>query len=257
MKQTPYEYLKLKEHAVPVGEVTGNEAVAYQMWRDPRSKFKYPRLVRHPDTEVSRKINALLEHKHLQTTHSALECQAILNERPGSVSTSYLGGFDGIEASVTYLSTTLMSITEEGGTYCGGAHPNNYWQPRTFDLIRGEYLDWTRLFRAFDKNEYGSRKPLQEMLKFIASLNKSGRYFTARKYDKRRGWDVENYEGDASDMDYLTLYFVEPGKLNLALSGFGHCCSVSNGPYYSVPFSALKKPFLKPEAAKYLFPERE
>jgi hypothetical protein len=51
-----------------------------------------------------------------------------------------------------------------------------------------------------------------------------------------------------------SLYFVKPGKLNFALFRSGRCCHPEEA---SVPFSALKKPFLKPGAAKYLFPERE
>jgi hypothetical protein len=241
MKRTPYEYLKMAGHAIPVGKVTGNEDVAYQMWRDPWSKFRYPRLARHPNSEISEKINFLLEQRHLQMTLAALECQASMYDSSGGPSSDSLGSYEDEKVSVTFLSTTLMSITEEGSTYCGGAHPNDHWNPYTLDLLHGKYLDWNNLFRAFEKNENGFNKPSPELLKFIAYLDKSGRYYIDRGRPPESGDEPLEFNGFEEDEEgYITLYFAKPGRLAISLSGFGHCCTVMNGPYYSVPFSALK-----------------
>jgi hypothetical protein len=248
MRRTPYEYLKLKDHAVPAGEIVGDEAVAYHMWRDPRSKLRYPRLARHPDPEVFQKINALLEQSHWESTLLALECQAAMYDsspgaRPGSP------GHGGDEVSVTYLTVTLMSVIKDGRYHCGGTGPSDYFSPSTFDLIRGEHLDWNRLFRAFKKDEHGYKELSPEVLKFIAYLDQDGRYHVAGGMAEEHGvpgfggdWAAkgENRRDASFIRNHLTLYFVEPGKLNLVISGGGRCCTFSNGPYYSVPFSELK-----------------
>jgi hypothetical protein len=265
MRRTPYEYLKLKDHAVPEGEAIGGEAVAYRMWRDPRSKLRYPRLARHPDPEVFRKVNALLEQRHWESTLLALECQAAMYDsspaaRPGSPD------HGGDEVSVTYLTVTLMSVIKDGRYHCGGTGPSDYFSPSTFDLIRGETLDWNRLFRAFKKDEYGYKEASPETLKFIAHLDQDGRYHAAAGMAENK--EAPGFGGNSAARgknrraasfirNHLTLYFSEPGKLNLVISGGNRCCAFPNGPYYSVPFAELKKPFLKPGAAKYLFPERE
>ena len=56
----------------------------------------------------------------------------------------HAGGFDEEDVKVTWLSRALMTVTESGSLDCGGAHPYNHFDAYTFDLARGEYLDWNR-----------------------------------------------------------------------------------------------------------------
>ncbi|WP_439328556.1 hypothetical protein [Achromobacter xylosoxidans] len=74
--RAPYETLKLAGHAKPVGKDVGTGAVAYRMWQDPRTGFAYPRLSRHPDPQVMRRVNDLLEQRHWRKSLGALECMA-------------------------------------------------------------------------------------------------------------------------------------------------------------------------------------
>ncbi|MDR1890290.1 MAG: hypothetical protein LBQ81_13110 [Zoogloeaceae bacterium] len=241
MKQAPYEYLKLNGHAVPVGAERGDEKVAYQMWSDPRSVFKYPRLVRHPDAQVLKKINFLLEQRHWQMTLAALGCRATMYENSGPAAGS-LGGYDDETIQVTHLTTTLMSLYESGSTFCGGAHPDNHFDPYTFDLIRGEYLDWNRLFKAFVPGEYGWDVD-PAMVKVIERA-------LSENDEDETGYSAQLVK------EYFSLFFDQPGKLALAISGIGHWGGANLGVQAEVPFSELKS-VLKPGARRYLDPDDE
>ena len=147
MRQAPYATLKLAGHAQPAGPEIGDGTVAYRMWSDPRTKLMYPRLSRHPDPTVMARVNRLLEQQHWQMNLAALECASTRYSDDGPAAGS-LGGFDDEQVRVTWLSPAALGIVESGSTYCGGAHPNNHYDPVTFDLLRGTYLDWNRVIDA-------------------------------------------------------------------------------------------------------------
>jgi hypothetical protein len=253
-QQTPYEYLKLQGYSVPVEAIVPGqtETVAWQPHRDPRSKFHYPRLVRHPNPDIMKRINTILEQRHWQMTLAALSCVSSVYE--GNGRGGDLGDYDDEKIKVDFLSETLMSVSEAGSTYCGGAHPNDHYDPFTLDLIRGEYLDWNRLFKAFTRDESGKWwNPSSEMKDLIERTAKNK---TGEKFPEPVTGEV--YEGRDCDFveymrDYLALHFDKPGHLALTVSGVGHCCGFCLGVHAEIPFSALGK-ILKPEAKRY-FPE--
>jgi hypothetical protein len=253
-QQTPYEYLKLQGYSVPVETIVPGQTdtVAWQPYHDPRSKFHYPRLVRHPNPDIMKRINALLEQRHWQMTLAAFSCESSVYE--GNGMEGYLGGYDYEKVKVDFLSETLMSVSEAGSTYCGGAHPNNHYDPFTFDLIRGEYLDWNRLFKAFTRDESGRWwNPSPEMKDLI---ERTAQNETGEKYPHPITGEVyEDHDCDFAEYmrDYLALHFDKPGHLALTVSGVGHCCGFCLGIHAEIPFSALGK-ILKPEAKRY-FPE--
>ncbi|MBB1208459.1 hypothetical protein EII08_28515, partial [Klebsiella pneumoniae] len=123
---------KLAGHAKPVGKDIGAGAVAYRMWVDPRTQFAYPRLSRHPDPQVMRRVNDLLEQRHWRKSLGALECMAFAYTSQSEAGGT-LGGFDDENINVTWLSRALMTVTEAGSLDCGGAHPANHFEPYTFD----------------------------------------------------------------------------------------------------------------------------
>ena len=243
--RAPYETLKLAGHAQPVGKEIGDGAVAYRMWRDPRTKFTYPRLSRHPDAQVLQRTNYLLEQRHWQKSLGALACMAsaYTSGNPGA---GTLGGFDEEAVHVTWLSRALMTVTESGSLDCGGAHPYNYFEPYTYDLLRGEYLDWNRVFDAYvpGKRSFGGEKS-PALLALVQQAVKSG---TAAQ----QSGDRPNLE-DCADLwpDYLALGVQAPGALSLSVSGVGHASGACLGTHASVPFKALT-PYLKPDGQAYL-----
>lgn len=244
-KRAPYETLKLAGHAKPVGKEIGAGAVAYRMWVDPRTQFAYPRLSRHPDPQVMRRVNDLLEQRHWRKSLGALECMAFAYTSQSEAGGT-LGGFDDENINVTWLSRALMTVTEAGSLDCGGAHPANHFEPYTFDLLRGEYLDWNRVFDAYvpGKRSVG-REPSAALLGLVDQVVKAGP--PESQADQR-----PNLE-DCADLwpQYLALGAVTPGALSLSVSGVGHASGACLGTHGSVPFKTLQ-PYLKPGGQAYL-----
>ncbi|MGS1007022.1 hypothetical protein [Achromobacter anxifer] len=244
--RAPYETLKLAGHAQPVGKEIGDGTVAYRMWQDPRTKFVYPRLSRHPDAQVLQRTNHLLEQRHWQKSLGALDCMAsaYTSNNPGA---GTLGGFDDEDVNVTWLSRALMTVTESGSLDCGGAHPYNHFEPYTYDLLRGEYLDWNRVFDAYapgSKRSFGGEKS-PALLGLVQQAVKAG-------MDAQQSEERPNLE-DCADLwpDYLALGVKAPGALSLSVSGVGHSAGACLGTHASVPFKALA-PYLKPGGQAYL-----
>ncbi|MBB1626199.1 hypothetical protein [Achromobacter sp. UMC71] len=249
LRHAPYETLKLAGYAVPVGHDIGNANVAYRLWRDPRTKFSYPRLSRHPDPQVLLRINHLLEQRHWQMNLAALGCMAMIYT-DGNPAAGTLGSYDDENITVDWLSTALMTVTESGSLYCGGAHPDNHFDPYTFDLLRGEYLDWNRIFDAYVPVDDGLRTASPALL---ALMEKARAPLAAQ--DAKGAADGESLEG-CSDVwpSYLALSVASPGELVLSVSGIGHAMGVCLGPHATVPFQDLR-PYLKPGGQAYLVSE--
>ncbi|HDR9485238.1 TPA: hypothetical protein QDC20_001700 [Burkholderia aenigmatica] len=247
MRQTPYATLKLAGHAQPAGPEIGSSTVAYRMWHDPRTRLMYPRLSRHPDPAVMARVNRLLEQQHWQMNLAALECASTRYTDDGPAAGS-LGNYDDEQVTVTWLSPAALGIVESGSTYCGGAHPNNHYDPVTFDLLRGTYLDWNRVIDATRVGKDGDPGTSPAMVSFITRLR-----------DKAtQGEQVTDGEGDSmacADVfpQYLAFEFDAPGKLSFVVSGIGHAMGACLGPQLDAPFAALA-PILKPGGSRYLVP---
>jgi len=245
-EHAPYETLKLAGYAVPVGPDTGTAAVAYRMWRDPRTKFSYPRLSRHPDAKVMARINGLLEQRHWQMNLAALACKASVYT-DGNPAAGTLGSYDEEAITVDWLSTALMTVTEAGSLYCGGAHPNNHFEPYTFDLLRGEYLDWNRVFDAYESDASGFRTESPTLLRIVDTARNA-----LAQEDPAVSADGESMGGCADVWpSFLALGAQAPGMLSLSVSGVGHAMGGCLGPHAAVPFADLA-PYLKPGGEAYL-----
>lgn len=246
-RSAPYETLKLAGHAVPAGEEVGAGAAAYRMWRDPRTGFVYPRLARHPNAQTLQRVNHLLEQRHWQMSLAALACKASVYEN-GSWGAGTLGGYDEESVQVTWLSSALLTVTESGSLFCGGAHPDNHFDLYTYDLLRGEYLDWNRVFPAYVAGEYSQSAPSPALLKIV---DRARQKMAAAARSQRGRQDVDR-EG-CSDVwpEFLALGAQAPGALSLSVSGVGHAMGVCLGTYAAVPFKDLE-PYLAPGGRAYL-----
>ncbi|MPV67065.1 hypothetical protein [Burkholderia sp. BE17] len=247
MKRAPYATLKLAGHAQPAGPEIGDGTIAYRMWRDPRTQFLYPRLSRHPDPAVMARVNHLLEQRQWQMNLAALECASTRYTDDGPAAGT-LGGYDDEHVTVTWLSRAALGIVESGSTFCGGAHPNNHYNPGTFDLLRGAYLDWNRVIDAATPGKDGDTETSAALMRFIA-----------QRRDKAEPGErpTDGYGNSLSCADvfpqYLAFELDAPGKLSFAVSGIGHAAGACLGPQLDAPFAALA-PILKPEGARYLVP---
>lgn len=246
--QAPYDTLKLAGHAEPMGDEIGRGAVAYRMWRDPRTQFPYPRLTRHPDEQVRARVNHLLEQRHWRKSLGALQCMGEAYTRMGDFpSAGTLGNFDDEVITVTWLSQALMTVTESGSLDCGGAHPDNHFEPYTYDLLRGEYLDWNRVFDAYAPRGRGRPQASPTLVDITATVQRTLAAAEAEGTTKDPSKD-----GCASQWpDNLVLGAQAPGALSLSVSGVGHASGICLGTLALVPFSDLT-PYLKPGGQAYL-----
>jgi len=240
----PYEYLKI-QFPLQLGPEIIRKNVGYRMVTDPRTRFAYPRLTRHPNPQLLASSNQLLEQRHWQMSLAALSCMATLyagsQMAPGD-----LGNYDSEKIGVRYLSETLMTVVESGSTYCGGAHPNNHYIPITLDLIHGDYLDFNRLFPV--QSIHDNQIDLDPVLaNFIREKMKSASNRAPAPADMASDSDT-----DCNDvlLEYLAFEFDEPNKISFVISGIGNAMGVCLGPRMIIPISALK-PVLKPGAEAY------
>ena len=90
----------------------------------------FPMLGKFPDGNRKARANTMLLTQHLKSVAQYRNC---LNGVPA--------GWDEPETepqfsfTVDYASASLLSYTEAGSVFCGGAHPSNYVNPQTFDLM--------------------------------------------------------------------------------------------------------------------------
>ena len=237
-KTAPYDYLRMSLQPLTQGkEVVVAPNLAWRPVRDARTQFWYPRLTRHPDSKMLAQANALLEQRHWAMSLSALGCKSSIYQDFGPAAGS-LGNYNNEEIKVSYLSTALMSVVESGSTDCGGAHPHNHYDPFVLDLLKGGYLDFTRLLKGAKYGDYR----LEYSEQFLRFLGKA-----IRKYS----------EDDKSCTDefpsFMALMFDKPDKMSFVISGIGHAMGVCLGSGVSVPFKDLA-PYIKPGAQRYLQP---
>ncbi|MNT36152.1 hypothetical protein D3C72_1722180 [compost metagenome] len=179
-------------------------------------------------------------------SHAALACLASAYTS-GSPSAGTLGNYDEEVVAVPWLSSALMTVTESGSLDCGGAHPDNHFDPYTLDLLRGEYLDWNRVFDAYAPGAAPSRNPSAALRDLVGRVQKS---LAAR--DEAGLTENRSQEGCWELWPgYLALGAAKPGALSLSVSGVGHASGVCLGTQAQVPFQDLG-PYLKPGGQAYL-----
>ena len=237
-QNTPYDYLKVAEQKLEQGkEVLIQPTLAWRPVRDARTKLWYPRLTRHPDARILAQTNALLEQRHWGMNLEALGCRASIYLNYGPAAGS-LGNYENEQIKLTYLSQAMMSVVESGSTDCGGAHPNNHYDPFVLDLLRGGYMDFTRLLKDVKYGEY--------KLEYGDRLSR----FLSKAVDRHSEDDKECTE---LLPQYMALMLDKPDKMSFVISGIGHAMGVCLGSGVSVPFKELK-PYIKPGAQRYFQP---
>ena len=239
-RTTPYDYLRVSVPLEQGKEVLVAPSLAWRPVRDARTRFWYPRLSRHPDAKILFQTNAALEQRHWAMNLEALGCKSTLYQNRSPAAGS-LADFENEEIKVSYLSLTLMSVVESGSTGCGGAHPNNHYDPFTLDLLRGGYMDFSRILKGVSYGQYGAEygQPLTG--------------FVSKAVARQQAKDKDDTTCAEVLPEYLALMFEKPEQLAFTVSGVPHVIGACLGSGVSVPFSQLK-PLLKPEAAKYLKP---
>ncbi|MCP2014732.1 hypothetical protein L1280_001884 [Deinococcus sp. HSC-46F16] len=101
--------------------------------REPLSGVHSPRV---PGGSAA--LNAALQDRQLEHAANALDCRAGLE---GSGEDAY-----GVEAQVTLLRSHLVSLFENAGYYCGGAHPDNFDVGLILDRATGRPVPVTAIW---------------------------------------------------------------------------------------------------------------
>lgn len=235
---------------------------------DPRTLFAFPRVQSLPGGEDVAPLNAILSARHARINLQALDCLSVGFIGFGANEWTYenggtLGDYDAETVELTFASPTLLSWTEAGSTWCGGAHPNNHFDLYTYDVAAGAPLDFGKIFSAWVPRVWGA--PLDEIADDATiAADPTSVYWGASAdlvaWVRDRiptdvfGDDAELNEvcvNDPSFAEYLRPRFVAGPSVVFALSGFPHVSSVCNGDLMTVPLAELE-PFLAPGAADYL-----
>jgi hypothetical protein len=92
--------------------------------------ISYPMIGKLPDQARMAAANEMLMKDHRA---SLLQYRDCINGVPAELA---MDADEGPEFSydITFASPTLLSIREAGSVFCGGAHPQNYVRPITYDL---------------------------------------------------------------------------------------------------------------------------
>jgi hypothetical protein len=220
-------------------------AVEVRYLKDSAFKTKYPVIGRFPDDGQKRAINDLLIAKHRA---AVLEYRNCFNGVPYNWSDAETE--PRFEFDVTYASPKLLSYTESGSVFCGGAHPNNYVSPKSFDLTTGTQMGGDDL-DDLSPDAFGRVLKLAnktERIAFEAYVMKKWKAGAAKDKDQGEGCS-EGWMNEAPDgATYFRLSFTKTG-LAVMRTDYPHVSSVCLYTEFNptvIPWTDLK-PWLRPD----------
>ncbi len=207
--------------------------IGYKTAFDKATNINYPILSRFPNAVKMNKINELLAFQRMLLVSYGLDCKAL--DKDMSPASGTLGDWDDYQSKITYINENYMLITEAGSTYCGGAHPNNSYSHRMFDLINIREVKASDLINyklPIKDGEYRSdnTKEYDALLKRISGNPK----YRLEIMDK----DFEKDCFDGMDTEY-SLSFNEKG-LMLSLTDLPHVMGACMGDYYNIPYKEIE-----------------
>jgi hypothetical protein len=229
--------------------------VSVSMVKDRIFAVSFPRLTSHPDPARMERINAMLEAEHRKAVASWRDCLSYVSRQKSGEGADRKNISSEITLQVTYATPRLLSLSEAGSIFCGGAHPNNFIRSINFDLVAAErigpgndgaegvdpILSATQLGRIFDL----SSKPK------ITAFNTFwwNRWLAnARRKVKADDGCLERFETEKPDADSTADFRFEPRGLAVTHTDYPHAMSVCIVMDYNphvIPWAQLK-PFLKP-----------
>ena len=200
-----------------------------------------------PDAARKEDINAMLMKANRAKVSEYRDCKS-------SVPQEWLGENDGAEMTyeINYASPTLLSITESGSINCGGAHPNNYTTPITYDLTTAERMGGSY---NLDLSPQGFGRVLKlankdERIAFERFA--LGRWSAAEAKDTfMEGACKTGFIEDAPEGEKMFSLSFDPRGLAVTRTDYPHVASVCLGTDFNptiVPWADLR-PWLKPGQA--------
>lgn len=269
---TPYDFLKM-QITLKRGEPTDWGAVAFDYAVDPRTKFHFPRVTKLPGVTdlATMPVNNALTARHWTLNVGALECRAMQFLAFGWIDTyadsmGTLGGYDEQTIEATFLSPTVMSWTEGGSLFCGGAHPANFSNSYSLDVAKGQPLDLSLIFKGWVAHSIDATDgpPVDPA---VARAGKADAYIWGPDSALAAYVEAKRPKEDAAFEKECGLSELVPTNLAIrfargengqalavfALEGLPHAITACGGDLFDAPVTQLRE-LLAPGAAAY-FPE--
>jgi len=240
----PYDYLKATSVDPTSGDDITDNGVTYRYLTDPRSKFPFPQIADIGGSiENVAPANMRLLTRRAAMTVSALDCESRAYFGMGWMSgaENWLGTYAGYpdeQVEVTYISPTVMSWSESGMLFCGGAYPEVHQYLTTIDMKTGQDLDLSKIFADSKMRPY-SWQPGQSLIDLAIARRDKSEY----AFGEECGID----ELIATNLDVT----FKPGDIAVfALQGLPHVIQACQDTVFEAPLSELRD-YLAPTAADY------
>lgn len=240
----PYDYLKSGSVDPVAGEDITQNGVTYRYLTDPRSQFQFPQIA---DLGGSNQdvvpANTRLLTRRAAMTVSALDCesQAYFGMGWMSGAENWLGSYAGYpdeQVEVTYISPTVMSWSESGMLYCGGAYPEVHQYLTTIDVATGQDLDLSKIFADSKMGDY-RWEPGQSLIDLAIARRSKDEYAF--------GEDCGIDDLIATNLD---VTFREGDIAVFALQGLPHVIQACQDTVFEAPLAELRD-YLAPTAVDY------
>ncbi|WEK03605.1 MAG: hypothetical protein P0Y65_15590 [Candidatus Devosia phytovorans] len=261
----PYEFAKQEVPFVasPEQEIEGSTFVYVS---DPRTKFAFPRVQELADGSPSDPVNQALEIRHTIINTAAFDCLSQVYAAFGATQSMIgfgrgtLGDYDSETIEVNYLSPEVISWTESGSTFCGGAHPYNHSDSYNLDVKTGETFPLAGVFIGW--------VPTSSRLDWDAEVDPAdaqvwpGNYYWKADQDlvdfvkARAPIDPEFEEDcglDETTSDYLAIRFAPGGAAVFRLEGLPHVMGACIGDLMTIKLG--DDPELLAPTARDYFPD--
>lgn len=220
-------------------------AVEVRLLKDSAFGTTYPMIGNFPDGNQKARINTMLLKKHMMAVVSNRNCFNGVSVDWSDSETELVLNFD-----ITYATPSLLSYTESGSVFCGGAHPNNYVSPQSFDLnvpsqMGGGIVDdlspagFGRLLKLANKTE---RIAFERFA--LGKWRDAAARDTEMGADCSTGWIEESADGEKN----FRLSFTAKG-LAVTRTDYPHVASVCLFTDFNptiIPWAELK-PWVRPD----------
>ena len=255
-KLSPCRFSSLRP--VAAAAVTDPGPGAFHYVTDPRTKFRFPRIDALVGADPAL-ANDYLTHQHWQLSLAALSCAAQLYQglgwnEPTAPAAGSLAGYEDEQVDVSYLSPTLMSWTESGSTFCGGAHDNDR-DIYNLDVRAGKALDlnfvfftgWVPIIMG-ESTQHRPNCALTGKRLRLGHDRSAGRFCGAHRVKARIDFDSAAAPVIASN---LAISFLTPTAFASSLAALPASSPTSySGDLFDLPIAKVKS-LLTPEAADF------
>lgn len=236
MATDPYQFRRVSAATTYTPETLVGRT-GYHTATDTGTGIHFIQLTRSADPAMTVKVNHILDQRRFEMVDWGLDCLAGGDTDMGPAS---LGDWETYDSKVSFATDTLLVVQEGGGTFCGGAYPNNSFTYSQYDLKRGEILDITHILNLYTDKDSQTPTPAFAALK--AKLTPQSPWFVAKGIDP---------ECLAPDLGYdYSLSFSARG-LVFSLTDLPHVIGACMDDFYVVPYAQLTTLWTRDAAAYF------